>query len=131
MYQTLNTTFEQSNHNGITNLDLLPGDIAEILSGPYAGKQVRFLGYWYPGCRVELLESSEIVDVLLDRAVFVKHGSTNVSEKVVNLVYTVEISEENILEIMCGSKLSREEAIKQLTKVQLLASIDDLVEQAL
>jgi hypothetical protein len=46
-----NTRFEK---DSIYGLDLKAGDIVEMLSGSYTGKQVRFLGYWHPGCRIEI-----------------------------------------------------------------------------
>jgi hypothetical protein len=111
----------------IYSLDLLPGDIVEMLSGYYAGKLVRFLGYWHPGCRVEVLETSEITDLLEDKAEFIRHGSANLSKKLINLVQNVELSEKSILETMCCYKYSRADAIRDLTRTQLLAAVDKLV----
>jgi hypothetical protein len=124
MYKT--TLLEK---DSIYNLELEPGDILRIESGLYQGKLVRFLGYWHPGCRVEILETSEIVDLFMDRASLVQHGVNTLNKNQINLTTTIEITENNILEVMYVYRCSREVAIKHLTKAQLVAVIDNLLNQ--
>jgi hypothetical protein len=115
--------------DSIYSLALESGDILRLESGLYQGKLVRFLGYWHPGCRVEILETSEIVDLFADRASLVQHGVNTVTKNQINLTLTVEIAENNILDVMYAYKCNREEAIKHLTKAQLVVAIDNLLNQ--
>jgi hypothetical protein len=124
MYKT--TLLEK---DSIYSLELEVGDILRLESGLYQGRLVRFLGYWHPGCRVEILETSEIVDLFMDKASLVQHGVNTLSKNQINLTTTVEIAENNILEVMYAYKCSREVAIKHLTKAQLVAAIDNLLNQ--